>query len=305
MGDSATTELTRSDPLIELAVPTMSDELRALDAALPPRDRAPTPEQIHQLRIVARRMRVALRIFAPCLPADSLTLAQDLKWLGGMLGEIRDLDVYAVILRGEAAVHADIAEAIHGLEAANDAARSQARANVTTALRSDRFGNFRARLADFVEQVRALHEERKHTRPSIHAAAGRGIRRSARRLRKAGRRIDTPSPPAELHRVRIRAKQLRYELDGFIDFYPKLKKLARAARRLQDTLGAYHDACIAAERLRGRALRRPEAAGGCVEEQALLRLIWSQEERASGLRDEFALEWQRFERVLDQSKLPD
>lgn len=53
-------------------------------------------ESLHQLRVGARRLRSALRIFAACAPCPAALLG-DLAWLGAELGSARDWDVLAKI----------------------------------------------------------------------------------------------------------------------------------------------------------------------------------------------------------------
>ena len=52
------------------------------------------PESIHQMRVGMRRLRSALRLFAPWIPFPA-ALQQELSWLGGELGAARDADVLA------------------------------------------------------------------------------------------------------------------------------------------------------------------------------------------------------------------
>src|ERR671934_39430 len=50
------------------------------------------------------------------------------------------------------------------------------------------------------------------------------------RVRRAGARLTEDAPPAELHRARIRTKQLRYTLECFTDLYGgPARKLVRRA----------------------------------------------------------------------------
>src|SRR3546814_12195228 len=52
-------------------------------------------EGVHQMRVALRRLRSALSLFAPALPA-ALTdpLIAELRWLNGPLGRKRDIDVF-------------------------------------------------------------------------------------------------------------------------------------------------------------------------------------------------------------------
>src|SRR5207249_838761 len=69
-----------------------------------PAARAGEVEPVHQLRVATRRLRTALRLFAPLLPARFAAAAhRDLAWLATAIGAVRDLDVLGETLRKQAA----------------------------------------------------------------------------------------------------------------------------------------------------------------------------------------------------------
>ena len=89
------TPLTPDEPFLLLAYATLERELSAFTAARPYQVSAPTPHEIHQLRVGARRLRVALRVFRRLLPSTAAKrLRDDLRWFARALAEVRDLDVY-------------------------------------------------------------------------------------------------------------------------------------------------------------------------------------------------------------------
>jgi inorganic triphosphatase YgiF len=56
-------------------------------------------EFVHQARVATRRMRSALRLFREAIPESvAAYLGEELKWLGGMFGAVRDLDVFLLNL---------------------------------------------------------------------------------------------------------------------------------------------------------------------------------------------------------------
>lgn len=131
--------------------------------------------------------------------------------------------------------------------------------------------------------------------------------KSRRRVLRAGRKIDADSAPEKLHRLRIRAKRLRYELEFFAAVFAELERAAKATKRLQDVLGEHQDACTACERLRdylrGDDSRRFETATSGGNAAALERLLATQEQEAAAARARFAAEWRRFERAVRKVKL--
>ncbi len=45
------------------------------------------------MRVATRRMRAAISLFRDALPVRSQRLREELRWIAGALGEVRDLDV--------------------------------------------------------------------------------------------------------------------------------------------------------------------------------------------------------------------
>ena len=61
------------------------------------------PEELHQMRVATRRLRAFLRAGRPLLDVDwAESLRLELRWLGGVLGPVRDLDVLVDHLRDDA-----------------------------------------------------------------------------------------------------------------------------------------------------------------------------------------------------------
>jgi len=88
----------------------------------------------------------------------------------------------------------------------------------------------------------------------VAAIMPRRVRRRFRRLRKAVRRLGADSTMDDYHKVRRRAKQLRYALEsGTVTYGKPADELLKALRRMQDKLGAYQDANIARAHLKALA----------------------------------------------------
>ena len=294
-------QLSLDDPLIFLALRTLAREIESLQSRLPQEGQSPSPEQIHRMRITARRIRVALRLFGGLVPKDARRLRAELRWLGRALGEVRDLDVYAE--RIAAAEGAQPDSAAEALELELHGARTHARARLDDQLATPRFAALIADVADVADVVARKPSPatlRRSRSVTIRRAARDDVRASLRRVLKLGRKIDAESPPERLHRLRIRAKRLRYEAEFYVEFDAGLKPLARAAKHLQDVLGAYRDAGIAAERLRGYA--RAPGSSGAPHDDAMRPLIREQNRRAAGARRRFAAAWRKLERAAVRTK---
>jgi CHAD domain-containing protein len=287
--------LTSADPLLALAGNIFKREAASLRDHLRPQTGIPDPEEIHQARIAVRRIRVALRAFRGFMPTHAEEFRPEFRWLGQVLGEARDLDVYAESLKtsgaGTAAIRAKIEKGL-------DRARTEAYGHLRSLLASDRFGKVTKGFADFVETEPPRGVQRRWRSLRIQDAVHGDLRESLKRVLKLGRKIDNDSPPERLHKLRIRAKRLRYESEFYMDFYPQLRDLTKGTKHLQDLLGSYRDACNAADRLRALARRSNNST-----KSAIAPLIRAQNENAAEIRRRFPAAWRRFEKIADKAKL--
>ena len=252
----------------------------------------PDPEHVHRSRVATRRLRTVLREFTPLLaygPDDSAsasaptteaangaeawfaTLLRELKWLGGILGSVRDTDVRLEWLEEHCAKLPAIDAAAGDLLRA--AARDQRRARheeLRDAISTGRY-------LDVLRALDALASGPGPRSPVPHelwillsepAATGMPAlaHRQWRSLRKAVRRL-APEPADEaLHRVRIQAKRLRYlaEVSAPVVRTPASRVAASAtakeATALQDILGDLHDAVVTEDWLRQTASHYPSSA---------------------------------------------
>ena len=119
--------------------------------------------------------------------------------------------------------------------------------------------------------------------PTLGSAAGKRLGRLHRRLFDSAA-FFVVLPVEEQHRVRIRAKRLRYALDLFASALPAkpTKRYVDELAHLQDELGALNDAVVAAE-LAPRLARAAQV-------DATPALDWLEEQRRQhALRAEAAL----------------
>lgn len=190
---------------------------------------------LHQARVAIRRLRSALTLFRPfLLESDVARFQQELRWLAGMLGEARDLDVLNGRL-ADAAARETLADA-----------REQSHARVIEWINSARV---RALLLDLAEWL-ALGAGCGGADTPIADFAGARLQRLHKRVVNHGRKMKTLSPEAR-HKVRKDAKKLRYGAEFFVGLY-RDKKHERARRTyvgalkdLQDELGDLNDLATA------------------------------------------------------------
>src|SRR5687768_9303676 len=139
------------DLFITFAYATLAREIEALLAARPQEGRTPTPEEIHQLRVAARRLRVALRLFRRMLPSrDVARFRADLRWFASSLGDARDLDVYSESFKAYLqALAPEQRGELSGYQLYLRRERAEARARAAAAVVSPRAAALLARLEQF------------------------------------------------------------------------------------------------------------------------------------------------------------
>ena len=289
------------DPLFLLAQRIFRSELEALSANLRPRRELPLPQEIHQARIALRRLRVALSVFRNFMPVQIEHFRIEFRWLAQALGEMRDLDVYEETLGG--AKGADDADSAAPLPAvvkrSIGSLRKAASARLVSLLGSKRFALLQRSFAEFAGSDLPPGVQRRWRSLRIRDAIAGDLRKSLKRVLKAGRRIDVESPPEELHELRIRAKRLRYEAEFYSAFFEGSRELSRGAKRIQDLLGAQRDALAATERL--RALTR-SLKGDAKARAAIAPLIRIQTERGGELRRRYPSAWRKFEKSAAKAR---
>jgi CHAD domain-containing protein len=215
--------------------------------------RGEDPEQLHRMRVAHRRLRTAISSLADVLPGQLVTAGPELKWIGGELGLVRDLDVQMESMR-EAAGRLDASpESIDALLAAVDDQREQARQRMLHSLTSSRFERL------VLQVARTLREQAVAPgtigEPTISKRAPRVLEERYRKFRKAARNVTPKSSPQELHKARRRARKLRFATEFVEELYGEpAEDLIDAATELQDLFGEHQD-CYAAIELRRRVLK--------------------------------------------------
>jgi CHAD domain-containing protein len=287
------------EPMIVFAYARLREQLDALREHQPHDGVVPQPEQVHRMRIATRRMRVALRLFKEMLPGRAAKQFRDeLRWFARALGEVRDLDVYAENFRDyREAVPPEQQHELGGYELHLRRTRAEARGRLSEIFADPRREALLGDLAALLEGGPPRNALRRWRSFRVKDGTGEYLRKSFKRLRKLGRKVDGRMPAEKLHELRIRAKRFRYEIELFAGVYPKLDKAARATKELQDLLGEHQDACTASARLHDYA-ECFEPGSESATASALERLRAQQERKAADARERFSDEWGRFERTM-------
>jgi CHAD domain-containing protein len=225
-----------------------------------------TVEDVHRFRVATRRTRALIRATRPVLGERLAPLADELRWLGGKLGDVRDLDVLIAHLRDEVPEVDEESEGAESVVSALEDEREARRAELLDALDSDRYLEL---LKSFGAAIDSL--------PEVDGDVRALALRELKRLEKASSSVAADSSDDELHALRIRAKRARYA--GELAALTGGKKLARyveAVTAVQDVVGVHQDAVVAEAKL--RELVAPERA------VAVGRLIERERERRRDAR---------------------
>jgi CHAD domain-containing protein len=225
-------------------------------------------EDLHRFRVATRRSRALIRATRPLLGDTLARLSDELKWLGGVLGPVRDLDVMLERLRAETRTLGVDAPAAETLIAVLEEQREGLHDSMLDALDDDRYLQL---LDAFGAAVASLPDLGTSDLRSLAATALRKLERFARKL-------DSDPADDELHAVRIRAKRARYaaELVAVADSSKKPARYLDALKSLQDVIGEHQDAVVAEAELRRVARAKTAVSAG--------RLIERERERRQARR---------------------
>jgi inorganic triphosphatase YgiF len=252
-------------------------------------------EYLHQMRVALRRLRSALGMFAELLPEkQSAPLASELKWLAGRLGPARDWDVFMTeTLPPVLGVFGD-RNGLADFEQQCARRRRAAQRRARDALDSQRYQRLALTLAGWLVAESWLRPRDASTPAALRAPAtafaAAALERRFARVMKRGRRLKQLSP-AELHRLRIAIKKLRYAVDFFAALYDsqRVNNLLARLSGLQDILGAMNDAAgvaVLTKRLGGKS-------GADFAEARRIVLDWVTR-RAEALKYELYPAWKAF-----------
>lgn len=197
------------------------------------------PEYIHQMRVATRRLRAALRLFAPVLQEPlARSLREPLTALMRQLGRARDLDVLLTEIANPVLVALPDEPRLPALASDITNRRYAARAQAIVLLAAPDYGRM------LLTALAALHPAPRADAVIIplQSFAAERLRRLRKRLRHLAA-IAGIDDPASLHALRIGVKRLRYALEFFSPLAP-VPRLHHALRELataQDTLGQLND----------------------------------------------------------------
>ena len=232
------------------------------------------PEDVHQLRVGARRLRSDLRTFIPLLDRHRVAkIRGDMEWLGKLAGFVRDADVLAIRLRQAVTfLPEQDRPAGESLLARLDGQRSAAREALLAAMRSRRYLRALDDLVDLAASPPFVADTTLSDQSPTRVAA-RLVRRPCKALALAVHALGDDPADTALHRVRILAKHCRYAAEAVTPLArPRFAPFAAAMADVQNLLGDYHDTVVAEAWLREAAKATPAVGVAAGELISLERL---------------------------------
>lgn len=195
------------------------------------------PEYVHQARVALRRLRSALRLFAPALPPEFVAAyGQTWQALASALGDARNWDVF---------LEETLPPILAAFPQHRDARRLQREA-IRRARQARSAVTHLAALPEcprlVVEFTAALYALHNLVPQDLGEFARQRLRTRARQARRLAAR-HAELTPEERHAMRISFKKLRYAVEFFAPLLPPkpLKRYLAALTRLQDELGLIND----------------------------------------------------------------
>ncbi|MDI6098376.1 CYTH and CHAD domain-containing protein [Actinoplanes sp. NEAU-A12] len=228
-GSGKTKTKTKVNPVLRYA-----REQRDAIVGHDPAARRGEPRAVHRMRVATRRLRSTLKTYKRSFPESDLR--DELRWLAGVLGAVRDPQVLEDALLAQVAqAGPEFAPAARRVRAHLEHRVERGRAELAEALDSDRY-------LTLLDRIDELADTPELTVPDP-------VTRARKVLAKADRKLDEALESRveeEIHDSRKGFKQARYAVELVApDLGKPAKRLIKRLTELQDGLGEYQDSNIA------------------------------------------------------------
>ena len=254
-------------------------------------------EFLRIMRVAIRRTRSGLSLVKRVLPEPvEVRFSREFSRLGALTGPVRDLDVYLL------AFEDCLTRLSHflrpGIRDFFDGLKHKRQVEWKKLARALEAGKNKTALDAWQRVLK--HSDRQPAElfdVPVRELAGRIILKRYKRVRRDGRLLDAVTPDAEVHRLRVKCKKLRYAIEFFGSLYPKqeLQTLIRSLKKLQNILGRFNDLSVQQEMLRESLGSLSAGARGNLDQAAALGgLLQSLFQEQQGLRAHFAEAYAQF-----------
>ena len=280
-GDTRAESGTESADPVHRAVAEQVDEMLVWDRAV----RADAWDSVHQMRVATRKIRSLLRASEESFGlTDDAWVLEELKLLAGILGTARDAEVLAE--RYERALDELPTDQVRGpvRERLVEGAKRRYQAGLRrslTAMRSERYFRLLDALDALVAGEPAVSADGTEREPATIEYPYKRVRKAMKKAKAAARDADVSAAHRDevLHKVRKRAKQLRYTAAAL-----GKPDVADRAKAVQSLLGDHQDSVVSRVHLSQEAV----AAHAANEDTFTYGMLFQQEADLA-LRSEEAL----------------
>jgi CHAD domain-containing protein len=211
------------------------------------------PKGVHDMRVASRRLRSLVKDFSPYFRRSRrFQHAKDgLKRIAEALGSVRDEDVAIAALEGLAAkAPPETAAGIKPLVEQRQLKQVRARVGLEEVLTEAALEELREEFNALLEQELKAPRSPKENGLNQAAAGTVSFRQAGREVIAAGLQeledlsasLYRPFKTKRLHRMRLAAKRLRYDLELFAPCWSEpLRDFGKEIAKLQTSLGELHD----------------------------------------------------------------
>ncbi|PIE44249.1 MAG: hypothetical protein CSA50_01325 [Gammaproteobacteria bacterium] len=242
-------------------------------------------EFLHAYRVNLRKCRSLLKEFKKLIPAQVMLEFNDFfKTLGKLTADVRDLDVYQLMLE-EWLRRLNDSDA-QSLLPFVDFIRQKRKAAIGVLLdymQSPDYDKLITAWQHFLAESDNQSDSRSTV--TIHQAAAKRVRKCFTKLLEDGSELDPDSPDEAFHRLRLDFKRLRYLLEYFTDIFAgkDYLKLIKMIKKLQSILGDFQDTTVQKEKMHqfSEQLAKDKTVG-----PDTFMLLGQMSERITGSHDE-------------------
>ena len=240
------------------------------------------PEGVHDMRVASRRVRSALRDFAPHLRKTKIAAStKHLREIADTLGVVRDYDVAIIALEKlQKKANPEISSGLQRIIDDQKAKLDPARKELVQALNYKKLSqlkrSFRHAIVDSIVSQAATKQPASGTTvksgPSYKVYARSTLLKRLKDLEALSPSLYKPQKVKPLHEMRIAAKRLRYAIELFAACWgDQLGVFSHQVAQMQSSLGELHDCDLWIEHF-GKQLSR-------LKKKASSELATSEDER--------------------------
>jgi CHAD domain-containing protein len=266
----------------EVVMDYLSGQVAAL-LAQDPRVRRAEEDAVHQMRVAARRMRSALKAFKSIVTRTA-QVQEELRWLGIVLGEARDLEVIRARFAGRlSGLPPELVTGPIQTRLGDDLAKQEEAAygRIREELSGDRYFALLDALDALVAAPKLTKAAARPAQSTLTGVAAANWHRVTRAYDTAQAIEDLERREVAMHDVRKAAKRARYTAEALQPALgPQMGRLAGLSEAVQEVLGRHQDGVVAQETLAKEAENARQAGEDTFTYGVLTGLERAEAERA-------------------------